>query len=131
MALKICNVCELALPLEDFVGKKKKRGVCKPCHAKRNREWRAENPEYMERYNKEYMGTSPIRTVSKKVLAERRERAKETRKRLWKRRRKVYAAYRPVFEEEHPDNGITYYEDRIKKVYNLYKERYEREIGPL
>jgi hypothetical protein len=66
---KWCCRCRQWLSLEAFRPRAEPTSVeswCRDCHAKANREWRAKNPEHVERYNAErraeYRKANPLTT---------------------------------------------------------------------
>ena len=72
---RVCRKCGQEKPLSEFVKDKTcalgYSHTCKQCNAKRNRKWRAANPEEVREYNRKWRAANPekIRECNRKRYA--------------------------------------------------------------
>lgn len=129
---KTCTICGALKTLDEFPGKTKKRGTCKECHAAKARKWRHQNRDKKSAQNRAYLGKGDSKHRRQPgVYQERLEKVHESQRRYRSNMAKVYQAYRERFERDYPENGIQHYADRRRAVYRIYKEIYKQEVGPL
>lgn len=129
---KICTCCQESKPIEDFPGKKKKSAQCKECHAARSRRWRFKNAERKRKQNQRYYRAMDVSDRNKpNVIDERKRKRKECQAKYRRNVVRVYNHYKEHFEANNPDHEVLKVSVKKRRIYNIYKGQYIKEVGEL
>lgn len=94
MKNKICNTCNVELPLDNFSKdngtKDKLKNICKRCSSIKNAEWRKNNKEKRKQYHKEYQDKNKekLKKYNKKINDDFKKIHGISRHTLWDRENK-------------------------------------------
>ena len=90
MKTKVCRVCKIEKPIEEFARHRRRKdgrdNVCKKCAAERVRQWRIKNKEYYTEYNKEY-----YKRTKEKQLKNSKEYYKSNKEIILKKSKEYYS----------------------------------------
>lgn len=120
--MKVCKVCNLEKPLEEFKKVKTKSGrgtECKVCDAARSREYYSKNKEKRNAYNKQYHA---------KNLKQQKAKQREYRKKNKKQKQQYRISYRSVEENREKINAKQreYYRNNKAKAFEANLRRKAR-----
>lgn len=123
---KICNLCKIDKPIEDFRFKKSKNHwmtYCRKCENIKNKEYKLKNKEKVKEYNKNYMAeyNKVYYQTNKEKLIEYQEIYRENNEEKIKiRQGKHYEKNKDKLIKKQSD----YYKNNKEKINLKYKENY-------